>query len=67
MSTTKYYWCLTHERVETGEERDDPDNSLGPYISADAARDWKATVEARNEAWEEEDERWTGTDLPPEA
>lgn len=62
MSTTEWFWCLTHERAETEEDRDEPENSLGPYPSEAAARDWKATNEARNEAWKEEDERWHGTD-----
>ena len=60
MSTTEWYWCLTHERPETAENRDDPDNTLGPYPTEAAARDWKATNEARDEAWKEEDERWLG-------
>lgn len=62
MSVTEWYWCLTHERAETDEARDDPDNSLGPYPTQEAARNWKATNEARNEEWKEEDERWSGTD-----
>lgn len=62
MSTTEWYWCLTHDRVETGADRDDLDNSLGPYPSEAAARDWKATNEARAEDWKEDDERWHGTD-----
>lgn len=66
MSTTQWYWCLTHQQAETGEQRDDPDNSLGPYPDEDAARNWKATNEARNEAWDTEDERWSGDEEPPE-
>jgi len=57
---TEWYWCLTHERVESGEDRDQPDNSLGPYPTAEAARHWKALNEARNEAWDEADEAWAG-------
>jgi hypothetical protein len=64
MSATQWYWCLTHQRAETVADRDDPDNSLGPYSSEEAARDWKATSEARNQAWDEEDERWEGEDPP---
>ena len=60
MSTTEWYWCLTHERAETGDQRDDPDNSLGPYPSADAARNWRTRVEERNEEWAEQDIEWSG-------
>ena len=49
MTATEWYWCLAHERAETAEDRDDPDNALGPYDSAEAARDWKARSEARAE------------------
>lgn len=62
MKQTEWYWCLTHQRAETDENRDDPDNSLGPYPSEEAARNWKATTEARNEEWKEQDERWYGID-----
>lgn len=62
MSATEWYWCLTHQQAETADERDDPDNSLGPYPSAEAARDWKKTSEERNEAWEAADEEWSGED-----
>ncbi len=60
MSDTEWYWCITHSRPETAEDRDDPFTSLGPYPSEEAARNWKATVETRNEAWAEDDERWEG-------
>lgn len=56
----EWYWCLTHGRVESAEDRDDIENALGPYPSEEAARNWKETVEARNEAWAAEDERWRG-------
>ena len=62
MTTEQWYWCLTHERVESAEERDRPDNAMGPYPSPEAARDWKALVEERNEAWKQADEEWEGTD-----
>lgn len=58
----KWYWCLTHDRVEHENERDDIENSLGPYPSEDDARNWRDLVEARNEAWAEEDERWEDDD-----
>lgn len=62
MASTRWYWCFTHDRVETGDERDDPDNALGPYDSEGAARDWRSTAEDRNERWKEDDEAWSGED-----
>lgn len=57
---TTWYWCLKHERVERDDERDAPEFTLGPYPSEDAARNWKALNEARNEAWVADDEEWSG-------
>ncbi len=54
---TPFYWCLTHGEVEVGEQCRAQDR-LGPYPSADAARNWKATHESRQEKWEDEDEKW---------
>ena len=62
MEATKWYWCMAHERVESEHERDEPDNSLGPYDSPKAAREWKARTDARNEAWKEQDKSWFGED-----
>jgi hypothetical protein len=60
MSTIEWYWCLTHERAEAAEDRDDPDNALGPYDSPDAARDWRQRNEERALKWKVEDEAWFG-------
>lgn len=60
MSTTEWYWCLSHERAEPAAERDDPDNALGPYESPEAARDWRARNEARALKWKLDDEAWDG-------
>jgi len=65
MSSTEWYWCLTHAQPEPADQRDDPDNSLGPYPTEAAARDWKRTTEERNEAWKEQDEEWFGKDDAP--
>jgi hypothetical protein len=35
---------------------------MGPYETQDEAADWRQKVEARNEAWEEQDRRWEGDD-----
>lgn len=65
MSTTEWYWCLTHEQAERAEERDDPDNALGPYPTAEAAADWRRLNEERALKWKLEDEAWSGE--PPDA
>jgi hypothetical protein len=56
----RWYWCLVHQRPEPEGSQDRAEDVLGPYPSEEAARNWKQTVEARNEAWDEEDERWEG-------
>jgi hypothetical protein len=60
-----YYWCLTHDDVET---RDvcRAANRLGPYASVEEARRWSERVEEREEVWDAEDERWRGEDTPPQ-
>jgi hypothetical protein len=37
---------------------------LGPYGTKGEAENWKATAESRNEAWDDEDERWNNWDQP---
>jgi len=53
----EYYWCLKHSRVEPREGCRDADR-MGPYPTEEAARNWRASVEARNEKWDEEDREW---------
>lgn len=60
MAEQQWYWCLTHERPEPEGSQDSAGEVLGPYPSEQAARNWKQTNEARNQAWEEEDKRWEG-------
>jgi hypothetical protein len=55
-----YFWCLRHNRVETGDDVCPAQFRLGPYASADDATRALETVEKRNAAWEAEDARWTG-------
>ena len=62
MTSAAYYWCLTHERVEAADDRDDVDNCLGPYPTMAAAQNWKETSEARSEKWKEDDDEWFGTE-----
>jgi hypothetical protein len=58
---TDYYWCLTHRSVERGSACQAAER-LGPYDSPEEARAWRDRVERREEAWEDEDERWDGDD-----
>ena len=60
MTSTDWYWCLTHERAEQAENRDAPENSLGPYPSAEAAADWRRLNEERALKWKVQDEEWSG-------
>jgi hypothetical protein len=60
VSTIVWYWCLTHQQAEAADQRDDPDNALGPYASPEDARDWKRINEERALKWKVEDEAWEG-------
>lgn len=60
MSDEKWYYCLTHHRVEP-QQGCTPSNRLGPYPSeAEAARALEK-VKERNEAWDN-DPRWNDLD-----
>jgi hypothetical protein len=55
----KWWWCLKHQRAE--HEPDVKDAlRMGPYESQEAAEHWKERLDARNEEWEKDDERWEG-------
>ena len=53
--TGHWYWCLSHQRVEEEDSGCANSDRLGPYPSPEAAANWKATAEARNEEWDRED------------
>ena len=55
-----FYWCLRHNRVETGDDLCPAQYRLGPYATADDAARALETVEKRNAEWDAEDARWTG-------
>ena len=55
-----YFWCLRHNRVESGDDLCPAQFRLGPYASADDATHALETVEKRNATWDAEDARWTG-------
>ncbi|MBO0692555.1 MAG: hypothetical protein J2P58_06640 [Acidimicrobiaceae bacterium] len=50
-----WYWCFEHQRAEKLGELDG-DDRMGPYPTREAAEHWRDLVEARNEAWEDEDD-----------
>lgn len=58
----EFYWCLTHNRVETADSGCPRDRQLGPYPSAEAAEHWKEQFDARNEALDKQDREWEGDD-----
>lgn len=54
MADERWYWCLTHQRVEP--EVGCPNSErLGPYPSQEAAANWRETTARRNEEWDRED------------
>ena len=52
----QWYWDLNRKRAVPASERGPGDNTLGPYPSRAEAENWRAKVEQRNEAWEDDDE-----------
>lgn len=56
----QYYWCTNHDRVERAGEACPEKVRLGPYPSAEAARDWRQRRDAREDRWEAEDKAWEG-------
>lgn len=54
-----WYWCLKHGIAEQGLVCK-ADDRLGPYPSQQAAENWRATSESREETWEEQDKAWHG-------
>lgn len=55
----QWWWCLKHQRAENPPDVRDAER-MGPYESQEAAEHWKERLDARNEEWEKEDERWEG-------
>jgi hypothetical protein len=59
-AAAEWYWDLRRGRAVPAGERGAADHVLGPYASRDAAERWRDRVEGRNEAWDDDDERWDG-------
>jgi hypothetical protein len=55
---TEWYWDLERKVAVPADQRGPGDHMLGPYRTKGEAENWKSTVEARNEAWEDQDEAW---------
>jgi hypothetical protein len=56
----QFYWCLRHNRVESGDDVCVSTDRLGPYGSAAEARRALDLVAERNAQWDAEDARWSG-------
>ncbi len=58
----RFFYCLRHRKVESGDDLCRARDRLGPYRTKAEAEEALEKVRRRNEAWEEEDERWEGED-----
>jgi hypothetical protein len=56
----RWWFDLKQGRAVTDEERGPGKDVLGPYPTREAAEHWHDSHERREEAWEEDDERWEG-------
>ncbi len=54
----RFYWCVEHDRVESGNERCPLRNLLGPYPDRAAAERALDTVRRRNEEADADERRW---------
>ncbi|MEL6893336.1 MAG: hypothetical protein AAFP84_17220 [Actinomycetota bacterium] len=60
----QWYWDLDKQQAVPASERGLAANTLGPYPSRAEAMNWQATVEARNDEWDDADDEWRGDDSP---
>ena len=58
----RWYWDLTKQRAVPASQRSKGDDTLGPYGSRVEAENWRATVEARNDTWDDADDDWDDDD-----
>jgi hypothetical protein len=64
--SNEWYWDLRRGVAVPAAERGPSDDTLGPYPSKAAAENWRAKVEERNEAWEQDDEEWDRAATDPD-
>ena len=57
-SNNEWYWDINRKIAVPASERGSFDHMLGPYASQQAAENWEAKVEGRNEDWDGDDEQW---------
>jgi glycerol-3-phosphate dehydrogenase len=62
MGKREFYWCVRHERVESGDNVCAARYRIGPFDTASEAEHALERVQQRNEAWDAEDDRWEGRD-----
>jgi hypothetical protein len=60
MGKGEYYWCLRHNRVESGDKVCAARHRIGPFDTVAEAERALETVKQRNEDWRAEDARWGG-------
>lgn len=56
--TDDWYFDLRKGVAVPASERGPGDHLLGPYPTRGHAENWRATNEARNKSWDDDDERW---------
>ena len=55
---TEWYWDLDRKVAVAADERGPGDHTMGPYRTKGEAENLKTQVESRNQAWDEDDEKW---------
>ena len=55
---TEWYWDLHKQLAVPADQRGPGDHTLGPYRTRGEAENWKTKVDTRNDAWDDDDERW---------
>lgn len=57
-SSNEWYWDINRKIAVPASERGSFDHVLGPYASQQAAENWAAKVEKRNDDWDGDDDQW---------
>lgn len=60
--STEWYWDLNKSVAVPAADRGPGDHVLGPYPTKGEAENWKATVETRNDVWDDADDKWNDDD-----